>query len=77
MSKKSTTQMTKSELISLTRDQHKRIEDLEHRVQELEEQLQVRAAAVILDQDTSHIVSVLRDRIRILEQQLGDRNELA
>lgn len=69
MPKKSTTQMTKAELLALTKRQADTIQTLESRVQDLEQQLQIRAAAVMLDSDTSHLVSVLKERIRTLEQQ--------
>lgn len=61
--------MTKAELLALTKRQADTIQTLESRVQDLEQQLQVRAAAVMLDSDTSHLVSVLKERIRTLEQQ--------
>lgn len=69
MPKKSTTQMTKAELLTLTKRQADSIQALESRVQDLEHQLQIRAAAVMLDSETSHLVSVLKERIRSLEQQ--------
>lgn len=69
MTKKSTTQMTKAELLTLTKKQAESISLLTERVQDLEHQLQIRAAAVMLDQDSSNLVSVLKERIRILEQQ--------
>ena len=69
MPKKSTTQMTKAELLILTKQQAEQIATLEAKVQDLEHQLQIRAAAVMLDSDSSHLVSVLKERIRVLEQQ--------
>lgn len=69
MPKKSTTQMTKAELLTLTKQQAEQIATLEAKVQDLEHQLQIRAAAVMLDSDSSHLVSVLKERIRVLEQQ--------
>lgn len=69
MTKKSTTQMTKTELQSLIKTQAETIHQLESKVTELEQQLQIRAAAVMLDQDSSHLVSVLKERIKTLEQE--------
>lgn len=72
MPKKSTTQMTKAELLELTRRQADSIASLETRVRELEQQMQIRAQTLVLDQDTSNLVRVLRDRIKTLEEQVGN-----
>lgn len=72
MSGKTITQMTKLELIDLVKRQAQQIQTLQAHSQDLESQLQIRTAAVIIDQDSSHLVNVLRERIKTLEQQLQE-----
>ena len=64
--------MTKAELLELTRRQADSIASLETRVRELEQQMQIRAQTLVLDQDTSNLVRVLRDRIKTLEEQVDN-----
>lgn len=64
--------MTKLELIELVKIQSSEIQSLRSDIQDLESQLQIRTAAVIVDQETSHLVSVLRERIKTLEKQIQD-----
>lgn len=72
MPSKTITQMTKLELIELVKIQSSEIQSLRSDIQDLESQLQIRTAAVIVDQETSHLVSVLRERIKTLEKQIQD-----
>ena len=71
MSKKSKTQMTKAELIDLAYT-------LENKVKELEEQIQtmqkdrIALDTIIVDQDTSMIISGMNARIKMLEDKILD-----
>lgn len=64
--KKSLTQMTKAELLSLIHDKEAIIADLNSKIDDLEA-MAVKSAAVPLDADTSRLLSNLSSRIKKLE----------
>ncbi len=70
--KKSTTQMTKAELLQLLRDKDTLIADLNVRIDELES-MAVSSAAVPLDADSSRLLTIMNQRIRALEKRLDDK----
>lgn len=73
MTIKSTTQMTKSELIETIRKKDIIIAQLIDRIDDLEK-LAITSQAIPLDADSSRLLTLMNQRIRALEQQLGDRN---
>ena len=70
--KKSTTQMTKAELLQLLRDKDTLIADLNVRIDELES-MAITSAAVPLDADSSRLLTIMNQRIRALEKRLDDK----
>jgi hypothetical protein len=70
MTVKSTTQMTKAELISLLRDKDKIIADLNSRIDDLES-LAITSQAIPLDADSSRLLTLMNQRIRALEEQIN------
>jgi hypothetical protein len=73
MTIKSTTQMTKSELLETIRKKDIIIAQLNDRIDDLEK-LAITSQAIPLDADSSRLLTLMNQRIRALEQQLGDRN---
>jgi|TARA_R110001592_G_scaffold1805_14_gene10904 outer membrane murein-binding lipoprotein Lpp len=69
MKVKSTTQMTKAELLELINDKNTVIADLNARMDELES-MAVVSRAEILDADTSRLLSTMNARIKALEEKL-------
>jgi hypothetical protein len=72
--KKSTTQMTKSQLLELLKEKDRIIADLNMRVDELEIS-SIASAATPLDASASHLLDALSQRIKSLEEALANRNE--
>jgi hypothetical protein len=70
MSVKSTTQMTKSELLELINEKNRIIGDLNIKIDELEG-MAVASRAVPVDADTSRLISSMNARINALEEKLG------
>jgi len=69
MKVKSTTQMTKAELLDLINDKNTVIADLNARMDELES-MAVVSRAEILDADTSRLLITMNARIKALEEKL-------
>jgi len=69
MKVKSTTQMTKAELLDLINDKNTVIADLNARMDELES-MAVVSRAEILDADTSRLLSTMNARIKALEEEM-------
>ena len=72
MNKKSTTQMTKNELIQLLRDKETVIADLNARIDELEG-MAISSQAVPMDADSSRLLTMMNQRIKALEEKLNDQ----
>jgi len=72
MNKKSTTQMTKNELIQLLRDKDTVIADLNSRIDELEG-MAISSQAVPMDADSSRLLTMMNQRIKALEEKLNDQ----
>ena len=70
MKVKSTTQMTKAELLELINDKNTVIADLNARMDELES-MAVVSRAEILDADTSRLLSTMSARIKDLEEKVN------
>jgi len=70
MAVKSTTQMTKGELISLLREKDKIIADLNARIDDLES-LAITSQAIPLDADSSRLLTLMNQRIKALEEQIN------
>jgi hypothetical protein len=70
MSVKSTTQMTKSELLELINEKNRVIAELNIKIDELEG-MAVASRAVPVDADTSRLISSMNARINALEEKLG------
>lgn len=68
---KSTTQMTKAELLDVINEKNTIIADLNARMDELES-MAVVSKAEILDADTSRLLSTMNARIKALEEKLED-----
>jgi uncharacterized protein YjgD (DUF1641 family) len=68
--KKSTTQMTKAELLNLVKEKDQQIAELHEKIDELEN-MAVSSAAVPLDADSSRLLTVMNQRIRALEERLN------
>jgi len=70
--KKSTTQMTKTELLDLLKQKDQIIAELNAKIDDLES-LAVTSDAVPLDSDTSRMLSSMNQRIRALEEKLNSQ----
>lgn len=70
--KKSTTQMTKSELLVLIKQKDQIIADLNSRIDELEN-MAVSSSAIPLDADTSRMLSLMNQRIKALEEKIDEQ----
>jgi len=70
MSVKSTTQMTKAELLDVINEKNTIIADLNARMDELES-MAVVSKAEVLDADTSRLLSTMNARIKALEEKLA------
>ena len=70
--KRSTTQMTKAELLQLIRDKDTLIAELNARIDDLEG-MAVTSAAVPLDADSSRLLTIMNQRIRALEKRLDEK----
>lgn len=73
MGKKSTTQMTKAELLQLIRDKEIVIADLNARIDELEG-MAITSQAVPLDADASRLLTIMNQRIKALEEKLDAKS---
>ena len=69
-SMKNLNQMTKNELVELVRDKEVVIADLNARIDELEK-MAIKSEATPLNADTSRMLSVMSQRIKSLEEQIG------
>ena len=69
MKVKSTTQMTKAELLEVINEKNTVIADLNARMDELESKAVV-SKAEVLDADTSRLLSTMNARIKALEEKL-------
>ncbi len=70
ISMKNLNQMTKNELIDLVKDKEVIIADLNARIDELEK-MAIKSEATPLNADTSRMLSVMSQRIKTLEEQVG------
>jgi hypothetical protein len=70
MTTKSTTQMTKSELLDVIRQKDIVIAQLNDKIDDLEK-LAITSQAIPLDADSSRILTLMNQRIRALEEQLN------
>ena len=66
---KSTTQMTKAELLELISDKNRIIADLNSKIDDLEG-MAVASQSKPLDADVSRLISSLNQRIKILEDKI-------
>lgn len=73
MTVKSTTQMTKAELIYLLREKDNIIANLNAKVDDLEG-LAITSQAIPLDADSSRLLTLMNQRIKALEEKLNERN---
>jgi len=71
MKVKSTTQMTKAELLDVINEKNTIIADLNARMDELES-MAVVSKAEVLDADTSRLLSTMNARIKALEEKLAE-----
>ena len=71
MKVKSTTQMTKAELLDVINEKNTIIADLNARMAELES-MAVVSKAEVLDADTSRLLSTMNARIKALEEKLAE-----
>ena len=69
-SMKNLNQMTKNELIELVKSKEVVIADLNARIDELEK-MAIKSEATPLNADTSRMLSVMSQRIKLLEEQIG------
>lgn len=69
MANKSTTQMTKAELLDVINEKNTVIANLNARMDELES-MAVVSKAEVLDADTSRLLSTMNARIKALEEKL-------
>ena len=67
---KNLNQMTKNELIELVKSKEVVIADLNARIDELEK-MAIKSEATPLNADTSRMLSVMSQRIKSLEEQIG------
>ena len=70
ISMKNLNQMTKLELIDLVKEKEVVIADLNARIDELEK-MAIKSEATPLNADTSRMLSVMSQRIKTLEEQIG------
>jgi hypothetical protein len=70
MAVKSTTQMTKSELLDLIAEKNRVIADLNSKIDELEG-MAIASASKPLSTDTSMLISSLNARIKALEEKVN------
>ncbi len=70
MTTKSTTQMTKSELLDVIRQKDIVIAQLNDKIDDFEK-LAITSQAIPLDADSSRILTLMNQRIRALEEQLN------
>ena len=70
---KNLNQMTKNELVDLVKDKEVIIADLNARIDELEK-MAIKSEAHPLNADTSRMLSVMSQRIKSLEEQVGSDN---
>lgn len=70
MTVKSTTQMTKAELLEVIADRNKVIGELNAKIDELES-MAIKSTSKPLDADTSRLISSLNARIKNLEEKVG------
>lgn len=73
MTTKSTTQMTKAELIYALRKKDNIIADLNAKIDELEG-LAITSQAIPLDADSSRLLTLMNQRIRALEEKLNEKD---
>ena len=70
MTVKSTTQMTKAELLEVITDRNKVIGQLNAKIDELES-MAIQSTSKPLDADTSRVITSLNSRIKSLEEKVG------
>jgi uncharacterized coiled-coil protein SlyX len=70
MSVKSTTQMTKAELLDVINDKNRVIAELNDKIDELSA-MAVASQAKVLDADTSRLLSTMSARIKDLEEKVN------
>jgi hypothetical protein len=70
--KKSTTQMTKAELLQVIREKDNQIAELHARIDELES-MAISSRAVPMDADSSRLLTMMNQRIKALEEKLNDQ----
>lgn len=70
MSVKSTTQMTKAELLELINDKNRIIAELNDKIDDLSS-MAVASQAKVLDADTSRLLSTMSARIKDLEEKVN------
>jgi hypothetical protein len=70
MSVKSTTQMTKAELLDVINDRNRVIAELNDKIDELSA-MAVASQAKVLDADTSRLLSTMSARIKDLEEKVN------
>jgi len=73
MTTKSTTQMTKAELIDMLRKKDNIIADLNAKIDELEG-LAIASQAIPLDADSSRLLTLMNQRIKALEEKLNEKS---
>ena len=72
-SMKNLNQMTKNELVELVKSKEVIIADLNARIDELEK-MAIKSEAHPLNADTSRMLSVMSQRIKSLEEQIGSES---
>ena len=70
---KNLNQLTKTELIDLVRSKEVVIADLNARIDELEK-MAIKSEATPLNADTSRLLSTMSQRIKTLEEQVGNES---
>ena len=70
MSEKSTTQMTKAELLEVINDKNRIIAELNDKIDELSA-MSIASQAKVLDADTSRLLSTMSARIKDLEEKVN------
>lgn len=70
MSVKSTTQMTKAELLDVINDRNRVIAELNDKIDELSA-MSIASQAKVLDADTSRLLSTMSARIKHLEEKVN------
>ena len=70
MSVKSTTQMTKAELLVVINDKNRIIAELNDKIDELSA-MSIASQAKVLDADTSRLLSTMSARIKDLEEKVN------